>query len=177
MATDEASRRYAQAAFAIALDDGSIDQWRQDLADIATVLAGSDLELVLADDRIPLEDRQALVDRVLDISPKARNLAKLLVAKGRSRGAAFVAKWFDALANEHEGRTTAEVTAAVEMTDAQIADIERQLTSSVGKQVTATATVDPTLIGGVIVRVGDQLIDGSIRTRLRRLQKSLEGAA
>jgi F-type H+-transporting ATPase subunit delta len=177
MASDEASRRYAQAAFAIALDDGTIDQWRADLADIATVLTGSDLELMFDDDRITVEERQALLGRVLDISPKALNLAKLLVAKGRSRGAAFVAKWFEELANEHEGRIAAEIVAAVPLDAAQIAGIERQLTSSVGKQVTASATVDPSLIGGVIVRVGDQLIDGSVRTRLRRLQKSLEGAA
>jgi F-type H+-transporting ATPase subunit delta len=177
MASDEAASRYAQAAFAIALDDGSIDQWRNDLDDIASVLAESDLALVLADERIPVQERQALLDRVLDVSPKALNLAKLLIAKGRSRGARFVAMAFERLADDYEGRIQAEIVSAIDLSTDRVAEIEGQLSESFGKRVTATVTVDPEIMGGLVIRVGDQLIDGSIRTRLRLLQRHLEGAA
>jgi F-type H+-transporting ATPase subunit delta len=177
MASDEAARRYAQAAFAIALDDGTIDQWRRDLQDIASVLAESELAYALADERNPVESRHKILDRVLDVSPKALNLAKLLVAKGRSRGARFVAMSFQRMADEHEGRIQAEVTSAIELAPEQVAAIEKRLSDSLGMKVTVNLIVAPAIMGGLIIRVGDQLIDGSIRTRLRRLEQRLAGAA
>lgn len=177
MASEEAASRYAQAAFAIAVDDGTIDQWRRDLADIATVLADSELAMHLADDRIPVAERQALIERALDIAPKALNLAKLLIAKGRSQGAGFVASAFERMADEHEGRIQAEVTSAIDLTQEQVAAIAQHLSEVSGRQVTVRLTVDPAIMGGLIVRVGDQLTDGSVRTRLRRLQRQLESAA
>jgi F-type H+-transporting ATPase subunit delta len=128
---------------------------------------------VFADDRRPPRDRYALVDRVLDVPPIARNLAKLLIQKSRSRGARAIANSFNALADEHAGIAKAEITTAVPISDAQRAGIETQLSRTLGKTVTATSAVDPSLIGGLIVRVGDQLIDGSVRTRLRLLRKEL----
>lgn len=177
MTSDEAARRYAQAAFAIALDDDTVEQWRGDMSDIASTLAGSDLELLLADDRISVEERQKIVERVLDVSPKALNLARLLIAKGRSRGAGFIAEAFSKMADEHERRLTAYITSAIDLSAQQVGEIERGLSGSTGKQVTAEVRVDPSLIGGLVIRVGDQLVDGSVRTRLRRLQRTLEGAA
>lgn len=177
MASDEAARRYAQAVFDIARDDGTMTQWRQELDDLAAVLVESDLAPVLADDRIPVEDRHKLVERALDVSPKAFNLARLLVSKGRSRGARFVAISFNRMADEHENRVEAELTSAVELSSQQVADIEQRLSSSLNKQVRAQVNVDPDIVGGLVIRVGDQLTDGSIRTRLRLLQRQLEGAA
>jgi F-type H+-transporting ATPase subunit delta len=173
MAHQEAASRYAQAVFRIALQHGTIDQWRSDLDDIATVMSDSDSAAIFADDRRPLRDRYALVDRVLDVAPVARNLAKLLIQKSRSQGARAVANAFSALADEHAGIAKAEITTALPVTDAQRAGIEAQLSRSLGKTVTATTAVDPALIGGLIVRVGDQLIDGSVRTRLRLLRREL----
>lgn len=176
MASDEAARRYAQAAFDIAVADGTIEQWRSELDDIASVLAESELARTFADDRIPLEERYALVDRVLDISPKATNLSKLLVQKGRSRGARFVERAFSRMADERENKVDVDIASAVELTPEHLASIEQSLAQSIGKTIRATVSVDPGLVGGIVIRVGDQLIDGSVRTRLRRLQRQLEGA-
>ncbi|MDZ7729295.1 MAG: ATP synthase F1 subunit delta [Dehalococcoidia bacterium] len=177
MASDEAARRYAQAVFDIARDDGTIDQWRQELDDVASVLAESELAHHLADDRIPEADRYALVDRVLDVSPKALNLARLLISKGRSRGARFVAAAFTRMADEYQDRVEAEITSAIELSSQQVADIEQRLSRALNKQVHVRVTVDPSIVGGLIIQVGDQLTDGSIRTRLRRLERQLQGAA
>ncbi len=176
MASDEAARRYAQAAFDIAVAEGTVDLWRTELDDIASVLAESELARTLNDDRVPLEERYALVERVLDISPKGTNLAKLLVQKGRSPGARFVAKAFNRLADERENRVDAEIVSAVPLAPDHVASIEKSLADSMGKTIRATVRVDPALVGGVVIRVGDKLIDGSVRTRLRRLHRQLEGA-
>lgn len=176
MADVQAGKRYAQAAFAIARDGNAVAAWRSDLNDVAEVLAESGLAPVLADPKVPLDRRLSLVERTLDISPLALNLAKLLVQKGRSADARAVADAFGRMADEHEGIAHAEVTTAVELSAEKVAEIEKQLSAQVGKTVKASARVDPAILGGVVVRVGDQLVDGSVRTRLKRLRRELEGA-
>lgn len=176
MADPQAAKRYAQAAFGIASDTNAIPQWRSELNDVAMVLAESGLAPVLADTKLPLERRLSLVDRALDVSPLAMNFAKLLVSKGRSTEARAVAEAFDRMADEREGIAHASVTTAVELSPDQLNAISARLSQSLGRQVRARAVVDPSIIGGLVVRVGDKLVDGSIRTRLKRLRRELEGA-
>ncbi len=175
MADLQAGKRYAQAAFELALESGDVARWRSDLGDLATVLAESQAAPLFADGRIPLERRLAMAERVLDVQPLVLNLAKLLIAKGRSLDARAVSDAFNRMADEHEGIAQAEITTAVPLGADQVRSLEQQLSSSFGKRITATAAVDPDLLGGVVVRVGDRLVDGSVRTRLRRMRTELEG--
>jgi F-type H+-transporting ATPase subunit delta len=176
MADVQAGKRYAQAAFAIARDSNSVEQWRSDLNDIASVLTESGLAPVLADTKLPLDQRLALVERSLDVEPLALNLARLLVQKGRSPEARAVSDAFARMADEHQGIAHAEVTTAVELSPQKLGEIEQQLSNQIGKSVRATSRVDPAILGGVVVRVGDRLVDGSVRTRLKRLRREMEGA-
>jgi F-type H+-transporting ATPase subunit delta len=175
MADVQAAKRYAQAAFEIARDSGSIDTWRADLNDIAAVLTESEVAPVFADSRIPSEEREAMAGRALDIQPQALNLAKLLVAKGRTADARAVSEAFNRLADVHAGIEHAVITTAVELTPDQVRSIEQRLSTSLGKNVRATAVLNPAILGGVVIRVGDHVVDGSIRTRLRQLRRELEG--
>jgi F-type H+-transporting ATPase subunit delta len=176
MADVQAARRYAQAAFDIAREQGTVSQWRSDVDDVATVLAESGLAPLLADDRLPLDRRLGLLDRTLDVSPLAMNFARLLVSKGRSSDARAVATAFNRIADAAEGIEQATITTAVPLEPAKVADIEQQLGQRLGKTIQATADVDPSIIGGLVIRVGDRLIDGSVRTKLRNLRRELEGA-
>jgi F-type H+-transporting ATPase subunit delta len=176
MADVQVGRRYAQAAFAIAKDGNTVALWRAELDDVATVLAESQLAPLLADSRLPAERRMEMAARALSVSPLVLNLAKLLIAKGRSLDARAVSNAFNTMADEHEGVAHAEVTTAVELAPDQLNAIAARLTTAMGKNVRATSVVDPGIIGGVVVKVGDRLVDGSIRTRLRRLRRELEGA-
>ena len=175
MADVQAAKRYAQAAFGIAKDAGAIPQWRAELNDIASVLSESGLAPILADTKVPLERRLSLVNRALDVSPLAMNFARLLVAKGRSTDARSAADAFERMADEHDGIAHATVTTAVELSADQLSAISSRLSRSLGRDVRARSVVDPSIIGGVVVRVGDKLVDGSIRTRLKRLRRELEG--
>ena len=176
MADRQAAKRYAQAAIAIARDDDAIAQWRADLDDVAAVLADSDAAAWFAAPRIPVADRQAAAARALEVGPLALNLARLLIAKGRTLEAREIADAFNRLADEHEGLAQAEITTAVPLRDDQVAAMEQRLGEALGKQITATAAVDSDIIGGVVLRIDDHLIDGSVRSRLRRLRQELSGA-
>ena len=175
MAEVAAAKRYAQAAFDIARDNGTVATWRTELADVASVLSDSELAPVLADGKLPVESRIAMLERVLRVSPLVMNLAKLLVQKGRSLDARWVASAFERMADDHEGLAHAQVTSAVELSGAQLDDIATRLSTSLGKEVRATGLVDPSIVGGVVIKVGDKLVDGSVKTRLRRLRRELEG--
>ncbi|MGH2632870.1 MAG: ATP synthase F1 subunit delta [Tepidiformaceae bacterium] len=176
MADLQAAKRYAQAVFEIAVQDGTIDAWRADLADVAAVLTDSEAAGVVADARIPVTERIAMVGKVLDLPEKALNLAKLLVTKGRSHEARAVLDAFNRMADERAGIAHAQITTAVSLSADELAAIESRLATTTGKSISAVSVVDPNIIGGVVVRVGDELIDGSVRTRLKRLRRELEGA-
>jgi F-type H+-transporting ATPase subunit delta len=176
MADPQAGKRYAQAAFDIATRDGTVAQWRSDLDDIAQVLAESPAAPVFMDPKIPLERKLSVVDRVLEVQPLAANLARLLVQKGRAGNARAVAEAFGRMADEAEGIAQAEIVSAVDLSPEQLRSIEEQLSQSLNKRVRATATTDPAIIGGLMVKVGDRLIDGSVRSRLRQLKRELTGA-
>ncbi|MEX0783672.1 MAG: ATP synthase F1 subunit delta [Dehalococcoidia bacterium] len=176
MADPQAGKRYAQAAFDIATRDGTVAQWRSDLEDIAQVLAESAAAPVLMDSKVPLDRRLAIVDRILDVQPLARNFARLLVQKGRAPAARDVATAFARMADEAEGVANAEVVSAVDLTPDQVRAMEEKLSQSMGKRVHVTATTDPAIIGGIVVKIGDRLIDGSVRSRLRQLKRELSGA-
>lgn len=176
MADLQAAKRYAQAAFHIALEHGTITAWRSDLHDIAQVLSDSEIAPALADGRLPLINRLDMVARTLAISPLALNLARLLVQKGRSLDARAVSDAFDRMADEYEGISHAKITTAVELTPEQLRGIEQQLSASLSRSVRAVGVVDPSIIGGVVVRIGDRLVDGSVRTQLNQLRRELEGA-
>jgi len=175
MADVAAAKRYAQAAFGIARDSGTLATWRAELADVAAVLADSQFAPVLANASLPIETRLAMVERTLAVSPMVLNLAKLLVQKGRSLDAGAVASAFTRMADENEGIAHAQVTTAVELSSDQLNAIASRLSSSLGKDVRATSVVDPGIIGGVVVKVGDRLVDGSVKSRLKRLRRELEG--
>src|SRR5436190_19912634 len=132
MADVQAGKRYAQAAFELALESGDIPRWRRDVDDIASVLAESEAAPVLANSRIATDRRLAMVERVLDVQPLALNLARLLVAKGRSLDARAVSDAFNRLADEHEGIAHAEITTAVPLSADQVRALEQQLSSSFG---------------------------------------------
>lgn len=176
MAELQAAKRYAVAALSLARESGSVAQWRLDLDDIAQVLTESQLAPLLADGRRPVEERLGMVERALDIQPLSLNLARLLVTRGRSLNARAVAEAFNRLADAEEGIVHAQLTTAVDLRAEQVRAIEQRLGQALGKTVVAQAITDPSIVGGIVVRVGDQLVDGSVKTRLKRLRRELEGA-
>ncbi len=168
------ARRYAQAAFEVARERGQVEGWLNELERLVELLEGTEAGAFLAAPHIPFEAKQQFIGQALaGFLPEVRNLVLLLVRRRRIRLLRRIFEEFSQLANEYRGVVVAEVTSAVPLEDADKAVIIRQLSELTGKRVILRTRVDPAILGGLIVRVGDKLIDGSVRTRLERLREAL----
>lgn len=170
-----AARRYAEAAFEVAAADDALDAWNDDLAYAAGVLGMSEVEAVVDSPAIPLSERAALVARLLEgrVQPGVLRMVDLLVTRGRATALPRVSDEFKRLLNKHRGIVMATVTSAVPLTGDETAAIRARVESMAGATVELATRVDPALIGGVTILVGDQLLDASIRGRLERLRDQL----
>src|SRR4051812_42466967 len=175
---DSAPRRYAEAAFEIASRDDSIDRWRRDLDQAAAILEDSDLMTVLANPALPLDQRRKVTERVFEgLSRPTRNLVLLMVQRRRIEQLPRVAAEFRRLDDLRQGITNATATSAAKLTDTEVRALTARLEQMTGGRIALTTDVDESLLGGLVVRVGDRLIDGSVRGRLERLRQQLASGA
>jgi F-type H+-transporting ATPase subunit delta len=172
-----AARRYAQAAFELAQRDNNVDVWASALDAMAEFMNEADVKRVLENTRTAQATKLQLISAGLgDLATMPMNLARLLVRKGRTSLAADIAMAFKELVEEQRGIVHARATTAVPIGDAERAVLTTRIREHTGKNVVLETLVDPALIGGVIVQIGDQLIDASTRARLQALRDSLVGA-
>jgi F-type H+-transporting ATPase subunit delta len=177
--TTTAARRYAEAVFELGRESGTLDQWKDDLDDLANVAGDGGALGVLENIKTPMEDRLALLDQALTrMSALAQNLARLLVSRGRFGLMPQIARIFGEMLDEYTGVARARVVSAVPLSDEERSAVIDWLRSMTGAQdIRLEGVIDPSIIGGLIVRVGDQLIDGSTRSRLIQLRRQLAGVA
>jgi len=176
MRTEAAAKRYAQAAFAVALERGEPQRWLGDLGSLCDLVAQPEAAALLTSDRVPATEKDRLLEAGLpDAAPGVLNLARLLIAKRRIGLVDQVREEFGSLLDEHEGRARAVVTTAVPLNDQQKIEVAERLGLITGKKVSVDEAVDPYILGGLVARVGDTLIDGSTRSRLVALKKNLQG--
>jgi F-type H+-transporting ATPase subunit delta len=177
VANELAAKRYARAAFEVALEENALTPWSEALARIAHFVSDGDAARALEHTKVPLATKHQLIDAGLGDLPKtAQNLAHILVNKGRTALGSEIAREFSRLVEEHEGIARARAVTAVELTDADRQALTRRLSESMGRQVMLETSVDPAILGGVIVQVGDRLLDGSTKAKLEALRGSLVGA-
>ena len=177
MADTQVARRYAQAILNIAVDEDTLGTWRSDLADVASLLVDSEAAPILVTNSIPIEKRYAVIEQALgQVQQNARNFAKLLIKKGRTFEAQAIADAFNNLADQIEGICHAEITTAVELDKTNLEAIEKRISDALEMRVETTSRTDDSLVGGIVIKIGDHLIDGSLRTRLRTLRNELAGA-
>ena len=172
-----AARRYALAAFEIASERGDIDAWHDALAQIAEFMSDPEVRRVLENTRVGQDPKQRLIEAALsDLPPLPLNLARLLVRKHRTALAADIATAFSQMVETDRGITRAHARTAVQLSDAEVAGLARRLQEQTGHEVILDVEVDPSVLGGVVVQIGDKLIDASTRARLHALRESLVGA-
>jgi F-type H+-transporting ATPase subunit delta len=165
---------YAQAAFELALAQGDFKGWQQGLERLAELIRDEEILTVMENPKVPFEaKREILKGRMGEVNPLVLNLGFLLVSKDGLKLAADIENQFRLLTEAHQGIERAEITTAVPLTEEDRTLISRRLGEKVGRKVLLDARVDPSVIGGLVVRIGDTLVDGSIRQNLETLQKTL----
>ncbi len=167
-------KRYAQAAFELGLEKNELESWQGGLKKMAELGANEELMALLQSPRLPVAAKQDLLRQQLgEIPPLVSNLALLLVHEGAFRLSGDIFRQYNDLLDAHRGVERARVTVAVPLSDEDKEAISGRLGKVVDRKVAIDAQVDASLIGGFIARMGDMLIDGSIRQRLENLKKSL----
>jgi F-type H+-transporting ATPase subunit delta len=171
--------RYASALFGLARDERQIDSVGRGLDSLGQALLDSRDFAELVDS--PLVSREeagkafAAVAPQLNLDPITSNFLGVLARNGRKNQLRPVIRAFGRLAAEHRGETVAEVVTARPLHDDQVAKIKQQLRSRAGRDVSIDAQVDPSILGGIVVKLGSQRIDASIRTKLNRLAQVMKG--
>jgi F-type H+-transporting ATPase subunit delta len=171
--------RYASALFDLAREQRQIDSVGRSLDALGQALLDSKdfAELISS----PLVSRDeagkafaSLVPQ-LQLDPITSNFVGVLARNGRKNELGSIIRAFRRLAAEHRGETTAEVTTARPLNDDQMAALKSQLRARAGREVAIEATVDPQILGGIVVKLGSQQVDASIRTKLNRLASAMKG--
>ncbi|MBI4311903.1 MAG: F0F1 ATP synthase subunit delta [Chloroflexi bacterium] len=177
MAKTPSAKRYARAAFELARDASLIEQWGADLSRAHGALQSRGLYDALKFPKLTVAQKVAMVrGAVSGVHPLALNLLSLLASRDRIGLLPGLIEEFQALADAHYGRVRALVTTAVPLQGDQEQRIKAQLEGMIGSQVVITARVDAEIMGGVMARVGDRIIDGSLRGRLIALKRHLAEA-
>jgi F-type H+-transporting ATPase subunit delta len=166
--------RYAEAGFAVASENGTVEQWVRDLETAEAVLTLPATLQVFRDPETQRSDKLAVLEKLLpSVGPEVLNLLRLLVLRDRIPLVPQIRAEFVRLDREARGVVEADVTVARAYDREEQNEIQRRLAEATGKKVELRLHVDPQILGGIVVRIGDRLIDGSVSGRLQRLRHEM----
>jgi F-type H+-transporting ATPase subunit delta len=172
------ARPYAAALFDLATSDGSVDQVESGLAEITRLSGESDdFRRFLRSPVISADAKSVAIDAILgkaNLLPTVGNFVKVIARNGRLFALPAIIKAFRALAAGQRGEVSADVTSAAPLSAAQLTALADTLKAKIGKTVTLTEHVDPSLIGGLVVKVGSQMIDSSLKTKLTAMKIAMK---
>lgn len=170
------ARPYAEAAFRLADAQGKLADWSAALANLSAVAADERVRAAIGDPNLPAAKVAGLIIAILagKLGGEAENFVRVLAENDRLGVLAEIRTQYEALKNGREGVVEAEISTAFEMDQAQLADLVARLEKKTGRKVRARVSVDKSLIGGVKIAIGDQVIDGSARAQLGALETALK---
>ncbi|SDL57007.1 ATP synthase F1 subcomplex delta subunit [Franzmannia pantelleriensis] len=173
--TSTVARPYAKAAFEYARDHQALTTWSEWLNALGQVVAHSELKKMLSSPTLTSARKVELLIEVADIKldDDARRFLETLASQDRLAALTSVATQFEALRADHEQRVDVTVVSAYTLEDKQQKKLASALKKRLNREISITTQVDPALLGGVILRAGDTVIDGSVRGRLNRLREAL----
>jgi len=172
-----AAKRYARAIFELAGEQGQVEEWARRLVTVRDVLSRPDVRAVLTNPSIAVQRRQDAAAALLEqrAGPEGVNLARLVVGANRVRDLDTIIEEYGRLADEAAGRVRATATTAVPLDPAVTDELVSSLSRKLGREVRLESRVDPAIVGGLVLRIGDRVIDASVATRLQQLRRQLAG--
>ena len=176
MIRDVAAKRYAEAAHLIARENGTEEAWLDGLQAMAALYSDEEAAAFLLNSRVPPKEKQALAQKALEgVQKEVLSLALILLRRGRTSLGAGIAEAYQELLDEARGVSHATVTTAVSLSDEELEVVKKKLAEIAGGEVVVETEVAEGILGGVVVRIGDRLIDGSTKSRLLALKQKLAG--
>ena len=165
------ARPYAEAAFRLARDANALPAWSQMLQLASSVVVDPRVAAALDNPKLTAGDKEALVLSVCGdgLDPMARNFIRVLVEADRVSVLPQVRELFETLKNDIDGVANARIDSAFPLTDEELAALKSSLEKHFGKKIDATVNVDPALIGGARITVGDRVIDASVEAQLQAM--------
>lgn len=168
------ARPYAEAAFGLAKEENAFGAWSEALSAMAAVVAAPEMKALIGNPALaPVRLAELIASAVPGLSKSQRDLLSVLAENERLAALTEISAMYETLRNEAERVLAAEVTSAYPMSDAQVAEITGLLEKKHGKKVKVSVSVDPELIGGVSIAIGDEVMDASVRGKLARMQSAL----
>jgi F-type H+-transporting ATPase subunit delta len=176
---EEIAEVYSRALFEVAQEHGVLDRVHDELGEFAEALEQDrDLQLFFFSPYFSSEEKRDAVGRVLDgADERLVNFLKLLAERHRMPAIQRIRRRFDSMWAEEHKLLPVSVTSAVELDEGLVQSIGRRIEEQTGRQVELSSTVDPDVLGGLVLRVGNMVLDASVRNRLERLRKQVAKAA
>jgi len=174
MARRVSAKRYALALYQLAVENGGVEEWFDSLKSCSDILSDAALAGLMKAPKVNLNQKMAVISEVLPGLPKfVGNLLGILVTRGDTGIIPSVVEEYRVLLDLENGRGHAEITSVIPLDKSQLEKLGSYLDELTGKQVELNNVVDPGILAGVVARIGDKLIDGSAKTKLQDLKKSL----
>lgn len=169
------ARPYAEAVFRLAREKQAMGEWADRLATLSAIVSDDRMKALIADPGTSAARAAELIGSIAGASlgETGANLLNVLAANDRLTLLPEIASQYEVLKAEAEGKLEAIIVSAQEMSESQKADMMAALKAKFGRDVQATVEVDPSLIGGAVISVGDQVIDGSVKGRLQKMTATL----
>ncbi len=166
--------RYGQAVFELAQEQGEAEPLGQGMAVVAQAFGDADFSALLKHAGVSAQDKRQAIEAVLEgISPIVRNMVNLLTARGLVDAIPGACQEYSDLLDRQEGRQRVEVTTAIELEPAEVERVTQFVAELIGREVVVTPLVDEEILGGLVIQIGDRLLDGSARARLNGLREQL----
>jgi F-type H+-transporting ATPase subunit delta len=169
------ARRYAQAVFELALENGELEKWFDDLTLLADSVSNQEFLDFLSQPRVSDDDKIKVVREALgdSVGPLALNLMSLLATRNITHMLPEITDQYQELLDSQQGIERAEVVSAVPLGDDEQRRVTEMLSAMSGGDVRLTTRVDAQILGGMIIRIGDRVMDGSTRSRLQALRREV----
>jgi F-type H+-transporting ATPase subunit delta len=171
-----AAKRYAQAIFRLGKDCGTLDAWQGDLALLSSIVTDGRIASFLTKPSVAADHKIATLESAIvswNVQPEARKLARMLIQRDRVKMLPEVRELFDEQMRVEHGVAVAVITTADPLNDAEQELVRETLERLTGKQIQFEKTINQDIIGGIIIRIGDQVIDGSVRNKLEKMRSRL----
>jgi len=176
---EEIAQVYSRSLFEVAREQGKLDELREQLSQFADALEGNrELAVFFFSPYFSTQEKQDALGRALQgADPAIENFLALLIENHRMPAIFRIRQQYERLWEEENRMLPVEITSAIELDQATTEDLGRTIGERAGRKVKLAARVDPDIIGGIVVRVGNSILDASIRTRLEQLRRQVAQGA